>query len=412
MGIPLIARKGETEEAALKRWLSYSFIAVTIFLMCLNVSGAWIGSHGNIFYTGAIAGAELFVALALGALMFTRNWLRFGVGIFIFVVGVWITLENGKMAVTASFNDVFTGTPTELREKADLADKRATELDKDASDGKTTTTTNLTAIRNEVAELRAEQRTLAGSDIYGIQRILQSYGFYSQATLDGIRGEETERGIIARGDQIRKRLEVLAELEQMATAPPPAAVTPEAETAVAVSPAEAKRAEAIELRKQAKEVEERTVWMNILLVGLESIRSLALWVFLMDGVITISRLLKRADDQLALAQANVRIAEVNAQIAALQKPAVVAAVTPAAPEPVEIEPVPVVEPPPAPEPEELDLTELAPPPVEDRQETWRPGLLAANHAKAAKKARDGSYILVPSLVARDADAQAAKMAAE
>jgi len=411
MGIPLIARKGETEEAALKRWLSYSFIIVTVFLMCLNVSGAWIGSHGNFFYVGAIAGAELFVALALGALMFTRNWLRFGVGIVIFAVGVWITLENGKMAVTASFNDVFTGAPTELREKAVLADKRAVELEGDATVAKTDASTNLTAIRSEIAELRADQKTLAGSDIYGIQRILQAHGLYSQATLDGVRGEETERGIVARGDTIRKRLEVLAELEQMAIAPPPVAVAPEAETVVAVSPAEAKRAEAIELRKQATEVEERTVWMNILLIGLESIRSLALWVFLMDGVITVSRLLKRADDQLAVAQANVRIAEVNAQIAALQKPAAVAAVEPAV-----VQTPPAPEPAPIPEPEPLVLDEPAPP-VEPEltpaQQRGRAGGLATAQARKANRAKTERLILVPSFVARDAEiAQAAKVAAE
>src|SRR5262245_29902121 len=111
----------------------------------------------------------MFVALALGALMFTRNWLRFGVGIAIFCVAVWITLENGKMAVTASFRDVFTGTPVELREQADLADKTADDLEKAATEAKTEEKTSLTDVRQEIAELRAEQKTLASADIYGIQ---------------------------------------------------------------------------------------------------------------------------------------------------------------------------------------------------------------------------------------------------
>lgn len=58
----------------------------------------------------------------------------------------------------------------------------------------------------------------------------------------------------------------------------------------------------------------------------------------------------------------------------------------------------------------LDLT--TPAPADEPAPSWRPGILAANHARAAKKAQAGKYILVPSLVARDAEAQAAKLAAE
>ena len=78
--LPFLTGKNEDEESALKRILGYAFYLVTIGLMLLNISGAWIGSKGNLFYTIAIMGAELFVALALGALIFTRNNLRFGVG--------------------------------------------------------------------------------------------------------------------------------------------------------------------------------------------------------------------------------------------------------------------------------------------------------------------------------------------
>ena len=49
----------------------------------------------------------------------------------------------------------------------------------------------------------------------------------------------------------------------------------------------------------------------------------------------------------------------------------------------------------------------------DAQRRGRAGGLATAQAKAAAKARDGSYILVPSLVSRDTEAQVAmKVAAE
>jgi hypothetical protein len=411
--IPLLTKKGEDEESSLKRWLSYAFFIVTIFLMALNVSGAWIGSNGNIFYTGSIAGAELFVALALGALIYTRNNLRFGVGLAVFAVGVWITLENGKMAVTHAMDNVFTGTPVELRELADLADTRADELDTDATDSKQATTGNLTAIRSEIAELRAEQRILGSSDVEGIQRKLQASGYYTRATLDGVRGVETERGIVLRGEEIRLRLGVLAEMETMATKPPepaaPVIPQPSAPTdAVALSPAEAKRKEAIDLRKQAKEVEERTVWMNVLLVGLEGIRSLALWVFLMDGTMTAARLRKRAYDQLKLAEINFEIAGVNAKIAALN-PAVpsqvepvsaprVEPVAPSAAEPAPVSPAEPVEAPPAPEPPpplpELELTQA---------QIWgREGAKQAHLNRKAEEARAERVLVIGPVSTLDA----------
>ena len=308
--LPFLTKKGEDEETALKRVLGYAFYVVTIGLMCLNISGAWIGSKGNIAYTVAIAGAELFVALALGALIFTRNNLRFGVGMLVFLVGVWITLENGKMAVTHSMNDVFTGTPTELREQAALAEKRATELDAEAVDGKTNDKESLAALREEMAELKNERTLMQSQSKDGITRAqtaLKDMGLYS-GPIDGIRENLTEGAMEARGEWARKRMDLLqTQIDDLTGvgAPPPVA---EAPPVVTDTPAEAKRKEAIELRKQATEVEERTLWLHILLIGLEGIRSLALWVFLMDGTMTASRLKRKAMDQLALARVNVQIA--------------------------------------------------------------------------------------------------------
>jgi len=392
--LPLLMRKDEDEESGFRRLMGYAFYAVTFGLMFLNVTGAWIGSNGNLFYTVSIAGAELFVALALAALIYTRNNLRFGVGLLVFAVGVYITLENGKMAIQHAMSDVFTGTPVELTEKAALADKVAEDLEKKSVQADNNSTSNLTAIRSEIAELRAEQRTLGGSDIYGIQRILQANGLYSQATLDGVRGEETERGIVARGEAIRKRLDVLAELEAMAAAPTAAAppVAEGSEGPVALTPAEAKRAEAIELRKQSKEVEERTVWLHIILIGLEGMRSLAVWVFLMEGTMTAARLKRKALDQLALARVNVQIAAINAQISALQTPGAdtTMAQAPEAP-PVAAEPPPPPppepEPEPAPEPVQEPLTLVDPPAPEltPQQRAARQGGLAAQHERRAAK---------------------------
>lgn len=371
--IPLLTKKGEDEESALKRLLGYAFMTVTVGLMALNVSGAWIGSNGNLFYTAAIAGAELFVALALGALIYTRNNLRFGVGIAVFLIGVYITLENGKMAVTHAMSDVFVGTPAELREQADLADKSAGTLETDEVAAKTDDKTSLTTLREEMASLRVESALMQSQSAEGITRAqtaLKSLGMY-RGPIDGIRESLTEGAMELRGEQIAKRMDVVqAQIDALTGLAAP--TTPAAPVAPADTPSEAKRKEAILLRKHATEVEERTVWMNILLIGLEGIRSLALWVFLMEGTMSASRLKKRALEQLALAKVNVEIASINAEIAALQTPVPLAPVAPAEVAPSQSEPIAAVAPaevaietvtdaaPAQPEPETLDLVTPAP----------------------------------------------------
>jgi hypothetical protein len=403
--IPLLTKKGEDEESALKRWLSYAFFIVTIFLMCLNVSGAWIGSNGNLFYTGAIAGAELFVALALGALIYTRNNLRFGVGIVVFLIGVYITLENGKMAVTHAMSNVFVGTPAELLAQADLADKSATTLEADETTAKTDDKTSLTALREEIAALRVESALMQSQSTEGIiraQTALKSLGMY-KGPIDGLREELTEKAMELRGEQIATRMAVVqAQIDAFTgvgakPANPAPAGTP---TAPADTPSEAKRKEAILLRKQATEVSERTVWMTILLIGLEGIRSLALWVFLMDGTMSASRLRKKAYEQLKLAEINVEIAQVNAKIAALQTPTIATVATVAAPPTVEA--APAIEASAAPPPPQQEMT--------DKQRQGRTGGLGAGQAKAAAKVE--KLIIVGDWEARDADAQAARMAAQ
>ena len=409
--LPFLTGKTEDEESALKRILGYAFYLVTIGLMLLNISGAWIGSKGNLFYTIAIMGAELFVALALGALIFTRNNLRFGVGMVVFLVGVWITLENGKMAITHSMDDVFTGTPTELREQATLAEKRATELDAEAVDGKTNDKESLAALREEMAELKNERTLMQSQSKDGITRAqtaLKDMGLYG-GPIDGIRENLTEGAMEARGEWARKRMELLqTQIDDLTgvTAPPPVA---EAPPVVTDTPAEAKRKEAIELRKQATEVEERTLWLHILLIGLEGIRSLALWVFLMDGTMTASRLKRKALDQLALARVNVQIAEINSQIAALQSPAptTVATLESIPAPPVAVEPPPAPIPPPKPEPEPLTLVDPAPE-MTAQQRAARQGGLAAQHERRAAKTEKLLVIGPVSTI----DAQLAKVAAQ
>ena len=145
------------------------------------------------------------------------------------------------------------------------------------------------------------------------------------------------------------------------------------------------------------------LWLIIMLCTLEGSRSLSLWAYITDISAKDANLDRQRSDELAELRHQNELAALAAQ-RVTTPPA-------AAPPPPVVEPVATPEPiaaaAPEPEPEPLELTQVAPPEpaAEEPYPTWRPGIMAANHARAAKKAREEAYIVVPSLVARDQSKQ-------
>jgi len=108
-------------------------------------------------------------------------------------------------------------------------------------------------------------------------------------------------------------------------------------------------------------------------------------------------------DAIRAAERNLKRAEANALISDILRRANGVDVGPVAsvtPRPVWATPDPAVT-----EAEPLTLDTPAPPELTEAQRRGRAGGLATAQARAAAKARDGSYILVPSLVSRIAEAQ-------
>ena len=110
-----------------------------------------------------------------------------------------------------------------------------------------------------------------------------------------------------------------------------------------------------------------------------------------------------AFDAIRAAERNLKRAEANSLISDILRRANGMDVGPVAsvtPRPVWATPDPAVT-----EAEPLTLDTPAPPELTEAQRRGRAGGLATAQARAAAKARDGSYILVPSLVSRIAEAQ-------
>lgn len=249
----------KTEVGWMRLVAGVAVISLTLALACLNISGAWVGSNGNLPFTMTIFGAELLAAVCLVLIISAPTLPRKIVGSVVFGVLVWVCIENGKMSVERSFKDIFVGSAEALDKKAVVAQTAANTLIKDAP-------ADLKVLKEEKAKLEIERELMQATDQKGIERAqlsLQTMGLYNWA-VDGIRGPETNAAMISRGGSIRTRLE---ELEKMIGGD------------AGSTPAEQKANSAIDLADQANKVRGGAVWMNMLLIGLEGARSFGLWCF-------------------------------------------------------------------------------------------------------------------------------------
>lgn len=269
-----------------------AIIVLTLALASLNISGAWLGSHGNLPFTLTILGAELLAAVCLVLILGAPTWPRKIVGAIVFTVLVWVCVENGKQSVERSFSDVFV-------DSADALDAKAVVASTSAEAMKATAPADLLVLKEEKARLEVERKLMVANDPKGIEQAqasLKSMGLYA-LPIDGIRGPDTEAAMLSRGNAIRDRL---AELDAM--------IGGDAGT----TPAEAKANAAIDLKTKAEEVRARTVWMNALLIGLEGARSFGLWCFVIWSTAVRSvavdpdvfKDLQRDADELARRKAN------------------------------------------------------------------------------------------------------------
>lgn len=249
MTLPNVSEIGWTRAFA-----CVAIIIITLFLAALNVTGAWAAS-GNIFYTGVVLGVELLAAVCLVLILDAPTKARKIVGALVFAALIYVCVENGKMAIEKSFSGIFVDSPVALREKARLAQEEADGL-------KASAPADRTAVQNEIAELKVELDLMTSETrIADAQKRLTALGLYT-GRIDGLRQNLTEDAMRKRGEQIRKRLEIL-------TARAESNATPAGDRGVA----------AIEFKAQADEIEQRTVWMNLLLFAVEGARSAGFWAF-------------------------------------------------------------------------------------------------------------------------------------
>jgi len=388
MAIPFI--KDEVEGT--RSIAFWACVGITLGLALVSLYGVWAENSGEltgsiivgkIFWSVAVVGAEILASMALQRAILAPTKLRKAGGTIVFGALAYFCVGNVERGIHCMYPDVFQSDTQELRDLATLAGTQATEIKTASSTAISSIPEQLTNARTEVAKLEAELKTISAADgtetsIKLAQQHLQSLGYYD-GDIDGLWQDKTKRAVLRRGAEIRSEVSikkgVITQLESGA---------PVTTTATA---SEGQNKTKIENDAKARK-REQFGWQVI--VGawtLEGARSLG-WIVFISGVTvaSVSTLAKIRED--------IERQKLQNELDDLRKPD--------APVPTQADPAPTEQPPAPPEA----------PVLTDAQRRGRAGGLATAQARAAAKARDGSYILVPSLVARDAQAPALKVAAE
>ena len=397
----------KNEANATRKFALFAVVIITLGLISLSVTGivatahwTWLSFLPIVGLILAVVGAELMSTVAFVRALAAPTLKRKVAGYVISLGLAWVGVHNAENGVRVVWPDRFAESSSSLSMKAQLAGEEAATLKtaQDAAVGGTGA--ELERVRTQIAELKTEQQLMTSMSPEGIskaQKSLISQGLYF-GVVDGISEQKTESAMRARGEAITREMGTLKAREDglmRGQASPVQQATTDT------------RLKQIDLLTMAEAAFWAAVWLAVMLWTLEGCRSLGLWALVTD--VTGSDVARDKERQAELDEL-----EHQNRLAALRAAGVVAP-TPAAepapavtPEPVVAAPETVAEP----EPEPLELTQPAPvvPEMTEQQRRARAGGLEAQQQRRAAKAE--KLLVVGDWEARDADAQAARMAAQ
>ncbi len=381
----------KNEADATRKFALFAVVIITLGLASLSVTGiiatatwTFLSVLPTLGLIIAVLGAEALATVAFIRTLTAPTRLRKVAGSLIFLGLAAIGVHNAENGAHVVWPDRFEESSGSLAAKAELAGEEAEKLGKTAEAAAAATPAELERVRKQMADLRVEQKKMAAQSPEGVkeaQALLLAQGKY-YGSVDGIRQNLTEAAMRARGEEIQGELAELSERERMLAS---GLSTP------VQSASTDKRLAQIENADKASAAFWAWFWLILMLCTLEGARSLSLWALITDMTGADANMDRKRAEELAAARHQQELA------------AILAATTPAAVAPTPA-PVPTPTPPVPDEPPPVELTEA--------QRRSRQGGLAAGQAKAAAKAKADNLILVPSLVARDAELRAAKLAAQ
>lgn len=403
----------KNEDEGTKKFTLLAVVILTVGLAFLSISGAFAKSSGELIsltwiprvaYACVVLGLELLAAVLFMRAMRAQDRVRMAVCLAVLPFLVWANVQNAKDGLRFIMPNTFGESSVVLNAKADLAGEEAGTLAQAQAAAIGGTSAELERVRKDIADLKVEQDIMGNMSPEGValaQTKLQAQGLYPYK-VDGESNTITESARRQRGEQISKELAKLKAREDGFMAGQASPVQQATSN---------KRLEEITQRDKARVAADAELRAEIIFWVAEFARNLLLWAAVTSVTAGAVSTLRRREDELAELEHQNRLAALRA--AGVVTPTPAAEPAPAAiPEPVVAIPEPIAAAAPEPEPEPLELTQVAPPAPEltEQQRRSRSGGLAAGQAKAAAKVE--KLLIVGDWEARDAEIQAARMAAE
>lgn len=380
----------KNEADATRKFALFAVVIITLGLASLSVTGiiatatwTWMSVLPTLGLIIAVLGAEALATVAFIRTLTAPTKMRKVAGALIFLGLAAIGVHNAENGAHVVWPDRFAVSSGKLAAQAELAGEEAATLQKAQDVAVGGTGGELERVRTQIAELKTEQQIMASMSPEGIskaQSLLLAQGLYF-GSVDGIRQDKTESAMRARGEAIQGELATLKAREDGLM---------QGQASPVMQANTDKRLEQIDNADKAAAAFWAWFWLILMLCTLEGARSLSLWALITDLTGANADTDRQRAEELAAARHQQELA------------AIFAATPAAAPVPAQAA---------APQPE-MVLDTPAPPELTDAQRRSRAGGLAAGQAKAAARAKAENVILVPSLIARDAELQAAKVAAE
>lgn len=391
----------KNEAEATRKFALAAVVIITLGLASLSVTGiiatatwTWLSALPTLGLILAVLGAEALATVAFIRTLTASTKARKVAGALIFLGLAAIGVHNAENGAHVVWPDRFAVSSGKLSAQAQLAGEEAATLQKAQDAAVGGTGDELERVRTQIAELKTEQQIMASMSPEGIskaQSLLLAQGLYF-GSVDGIRQDKTESAMRARGEAIQGELATLKAREDGLM---------QGQASPVLQANTDKRLEQIDNADKAAAAFWAWFWLILMLCTLEGARSLSLWALITDI---------RSVDANRDREREAELAELRHQN---ERAALIAQRAPPTPEtPPAAEPAPIAAAAPEPEPEPLELTQVAPPAPEmtEQQRRARAGGLEAQQQRRAAKTE--KLLVVGDWEARDADAQAARMAAQ
>lgn len=302
----------KNEAEGTRKFALLAVVVITLGLASLSVTGviataswSWMSALPILGLIIAVLGAEALATVAFIRTLTAPTRLRKVAGALIFIGLAAVGVHNAENGAHVVWPDRFEETSSSLAAKAKLAGAEGETLGEAQKAAIAGTGAELERVRTQIAALEVEQRKMAAQSPEGIkeaQALLIAQGKYF-GRVDGIRESLTEAAMRGRGEELQAEI---ATLKQRETGLMAGQASPVQQATTD------KKLQQIEQEDKANAAFWAWLWLIIMLCTLEGARSLSLWALITDLTGADTATDRKRAEELAAARHQLELASIMA----------------------------------------------------------------------------------------------------